>query len=174
MNVNGLLSLLASNHAVEEKLGHRYDKVEELEDDLSAPRIAYVGKDSRTESESAVVSGLAYVGALGTVGAIVASGGTIAAAILGAATAGGVGGLIGGVLARFIDRHHADYLQKQLDHGGLLLWVSTRNAEQERTARAILTRCSGDDVHSHDLPEPRFAMEGGVSYDTSFMNRLGL
>jgi hypothetical protein len=78
------LSLLAGNKAVEEKLGHVYETVSELEDDSRAAYQAYVGSDSRTEAKGAIMSGLAYVGAIGAVGAIVASGGTIAAAILGA------------------------------------------------------------------------------------------
>ncbi len=36
------LSLMASEKAVEEKLGHKYRKAPELEDDDSVPRIAYV------------------------------------------------------------------------------------------------------------------------------------
>jgi hypothetical protein len=168
------LSLLASEHVVEDKLGHRYDKVAELEDDTSVPRIAYVGKDSRVEGESVAISGLAYIGAVGAAGAILAAGGTIAAAILLAGTAGGIGGLIGAILARYMDEHHAKYLQEQLDHGGLLLWVSVRGAEQERRACEILKRCSGDDVHVHDLPELHFDVTKGVSHDTSFMNRLGM
>ncbi len=168
------LSLLASAHAVEEKLGHKYDKVADLEDDPSVPRIAYMGKDSRVEGESAVVGGLAYVGALGAVGAIVASGGTIAAALIGAAAAGGLGAAVGAVLAKFLDRHHAHYLQEQLDRGGLLLWVSVRTARWENTARGILTRCGAEDVHMHDLPELHPDVTKGVSYDLSFMNRLGL
>ncbi len=168
------LSLLASQHAVEEKLGHKYNKVSELEDDLSIPRTIYVSKDSRTEAETAVVSGLAYVGALGTVGAIVATGGTIGVAILGAAAAAGVGGLVGGVLARFMDQHHAKHLQEQLDHGGLLLWGATHGKDQEDKARAILERCGAQHVHVHDLPAPATDMAGGESYDLSFMKRLGL
>ena len=147
------LSLLASEHAVEAKLGHRYDKVVELEDDTGVPRIAYIGKDS---------------------GAIVATGGTIAAALLGAAAVGGMGGLIGAGLAKFMGAHHADYLQEQLDHGGLLLWVSVHGPGQARTACEILKRCSGRDVHLHDLPELHFDATKGVSYDTSFMKRLGM
>lgn len=168
------LTLLASEHAVTEKLGHRYQKVDEIEDDLSVPRIAYVGHDSRVEGEAAAVGGLAYVGALGAVGAIVASGGTVAAAILGAAAAGGMGGLIGGALSRFLDRHHADHLRRQLDHGGLLLWVSTHDETQEKKACDILRNNGGEHVHVHDLPHPDYAFEGGESYDLSFMNRLGL
>ncbi len=168
------LSLLASQHAVEEKLGHKYDKVDELEDDLSIPRTVYISKDSRVEAETAVVSGLAYVGALGTVGVIVASGGTIGVAVLGTAVAAGVGGLIGGVLAKFMDQHHAKHLQEQLDRGGLLFWVATHGKDQEDKARAILERCRAGHVHAHDLPAPSSAMAGGESYDLSFMKRLGM
>jgi hypothetical protein len=168
------LSLLASEHVVEDKLGHRYDKVAELEDDTGVPRVAYVGKDSRVEGESVAISGLAYIGAVGAAGAIVATGGSVAAALLGAAAVGGMGGLIGAGLAKFMDAHHADYLQEQLDHGGLLLWVSTHGADQERQACEILKRCSGRDVHLHDLPELDFDATEGVSYDTSFMKRLGM
>jgi hypothetical protein len=41
----------------------------------------------------------------------------MAAAILGAALAGGAGGLIGGILAKLIGDRHAHRLQEQLEHG---------------------------------------------------------
>ncbi len=88
--------------------------------------------------------------------------------------AGGAGGLIGARLSGFIDSHHAHYLQDQLDRGGLLLWVRTPDAEHERRATEILERHSAEDVHVHDLPDLRFETTGGVSHDTSFMNRLGM
>lgn len=168
------LSLLASDHAVEEKLGHAYEKVAELEDDPEAPHLAYIGTDSRTEAKGLVTGGLAYVGAIGTVGLIVASGGTVAAAIVGAAVAGGAGGMIGAFLSRFIERHHADSLQEHLDHGGLLLWVRTTDAEHEQRALEVLKRNGAEDVHVHDLPDIDYTMEGGISRETSFMQRLGL
>lgn len=146
------LSLLASEHAVEEKLGHAYEKVTELEDDTSVPRTAYVSTESRGDAEGGLIGGLLYVGALAAAGAIVASGGTLAAAIAGAAMTGGAGGLIGSVLAKFVGEHHARYLQEQLDHGGLLLWVRTRDQEHERRAVDILSRHSAHDVHTHALP----------------------
>ena len=43
-------------------------------------------------------------------------------------------------------------LQEQLDRGGLLLWVHTRDAAHEERATEILRRHSGRDVHVHDLP----------------------
>jgi len=40
------LSLLASEHAVNRKLGHRYRKVSSLEDDPVIPRAAYVSPEA--------------------------------------------------------------------------------------------------------------------------------
>lgn len=148
------LSLLASEHAVEGKLGHRYEKVDELEDDPSAPRTVYVSTESIGDAEGGLIGGLMYVGAVATAGAVVASGGTLGAAIAGAALVGGAGGLIGQVLAQLIGDHHARYLQEQIDHGGLLLWVRTRDAAHEGRAVKILSKHSAHNVHSHALALP--------------------
>ena len=83
------LSLLASDKAVDQKLGHHYDRVAELEDDPDVPTQAYVGSDSRVEGQAAVIGGLVYVGAIASIGAIVASGGTATIALIGAMVAGG-------------------------------------------------------------------------------------
>jgi len=146
------ISLMAGEEAVEEKLGHMYRKVEEVEDDPAVPRSAYVARESLGAAEGALAGGLLYVGAAAAAGAVFATGGTLAAAITASALAGGAGGLIGTVLASMVGRHHADYLQTQLDHGGLLLWVRTWDAEHEKRAIEILSRHSAHDVHIHDLP----------------------
>jgi len=149
------ISLLAGEQAVQDKLGHVYEKVADLEDNADAPRVAYAARDSVVEAKTGVISGLAYVGAVAAVGAIVASGGTLAWAIGGAALAGGGGGLIGAVAARWIGRDHAKDLQAKLDKGGLLLWVRLRDTEHEKRAVDILSKHSADDVHVHDLPTTR-------------------
>jgi outer membrane lipoprotein SlyB len=145
------LSLLAGELAVEEKLGHRYRKVAELEDDARVPCTAYVSLESIGDAEGGLIGGLMYIGAVVAGGAAVASGGTLAGAFLAAAMAGGAGGLLGSALAKLIDYHHADYLHRQLDKGGLLLWVHLRDPEHEQRARRILERHSGEDVHVHEL-----------------------
>ena len=145
------VSLLASEQAVEEKLGHAYEKAVELDDDTSVPRAAYISTESRGDAEGGIIGGLVYVGAVAATGAVVASGGTLAVAIAAAALVGGAGALIGAVLAKLIEVHHADYLQEQLNHGGLLLWVRTRDKEHERRAIEILSKHSAHDVHTHHL-----------------------
>jgi hypothetical protein len=149
------VSLLAGEKAVQDKLGHLYEKSSDLEDDADAPRAAYVARDSLVEAKTGVIGGLAYVGAIAAVGAIVASGGTLAWAIGGAALAGGGGGLIGAVASRWLGREGAKDLQAKLDKGGLLLWVRVRDHEHEKRAVDILSKHSADDVHVHELPVSR-------------------
>ena len=143
------ISLLASEHVVEEKLGHRYNKVTETEDDPAIPRCCYVSPESVSAAEGGLIGGLLYVGAIAAAGAVLVSGGALATALAGMAVAGGGGALVGGLLAKLVGDRHAGYLQEQLERGGLLLWVRTWNQEDERRAVEILKRHSGADVHVH-------------------------
>jgi hypothetical protein len=124
------LSLLAGEDTIAEKLGHRFERVEYYEDDEAVPRAAYISREAVGDAEGGLVGGLVYVGAV----------------------AGGLGGVIGSALAGLVGEHHARSLQKQLDRGGILLWVRTPDAEHEARATAILGRHAATDVHVHDLP----------------------
>jgi hypothetical protein len=143
------ISLLATEQAVNRKLGHRYERVEELEDDPAAPRVAYRTRTSLGESEDRLIGSLTYLPAVVAAGTVVASAGVVAAAVTGTAIAGA---LIGTVLSHWLDKSHAEHLQEQLDRGGLLLWVRTPDPETQQRALAILTRHSAHDVHIHRLP----------------------
>lgn len=145
------LSLLASEEAVEKELGHAYRKTTELEDDAGAPRVAYVSTESIGDAEGALIGTPLYVAALAAAAAVVVSGGSLAAAIAGAAVAGGAGAAIGTVFARLVSKKHADLIEEQLAHGGLLLWVRTWDEGEERRACTILEKHSGQDVHVHAL-----------------------
>jgi hypothetical protein len=149
------LSLLAAAATVDEKLGHHYKKVEEVEDNPAAPRTYYVSQDAIDGVKAALVGGLVFLGAVGAIGAIVASGGTLAATITGAALGAGTWGLFGEILAKSLGDDHAAYIREQLEHGGLLLWVRCADPEQEKRAAEILSKHSGRDVHVHSLPSPR-------------------
>ncbi|MDE8652803.1 hypothetical protein [Novosphingobium album (ex Liu et al. 2023)] len=146
------LSLLASEHTVEKKLGHRYSRVDILADDPEVPRTAFVSTEAIGDAEGGIIGGLVYVGAIAAVGAIVATGGTLLAVIVGAALAGGAGGLVGSVLAKRLGQHHAQYLEEQIVRGGLLLWVRVRDHASEERAVAILRKHSADKAHTHMLP----------------------
>jgi len=146
------VSLLASEEAVVEKLGHRYRSVRDIEDDPKIPTTAFVTEEGLGAAQGGVIGSLLYLPALAGVAVVVASGGTMAAAIAAAAILGGVGGGIGGVLARIIGNEHADRIEDQLEHGGLLLFVRTSTPEAEKAAVDILTRNGGRDVHLHAIP----------------------
>ena len=151
------ISLLASDKVVEGKLGHLYERVQQLEDADDAPRREYVSAAARGDAQGGLIGGLMYVGALAAAGAVFASGGTLGVALAGAAAAGGAGGAAGAVLAKFIGDRHAKELQAQLDRGGLLLWVRTRAPELEARAQQILRKHSGRDIHLHEMPNPQAA-----------------
>jgi hypothetical protein len=65
---------------------------------------------------------------------------------------GGGGASAGALLARAIGEAYATRIEDQLAEGGLLLWVRTRDADDERKAVEILTAHGGKDVHVHGLP----------------------
>ena len=76
----------------------------------------------------------------------------IGAIAVAAVLTGGAGGFIGSILAKWVGDHHAHYLQEQMNHGGLLLWVHARDAAVEQRAVDILKKHSGVNVHVHVLP----------------------
>jgi hypothetical protein len=135
-------SVLADEAAVERKLGHRYQRVAEMEDERSAPRETFFTRVSRLESEYGIPVGLASLGFL----ALGGTGGGVAALV--AATGGAA---LGAALGRMLYRHHARRVEEQLARGGLLLWVNVRDAAEEKTAVETLKAHSAHDVHMHEV-----------------------
>jgi len=145
------ITLLASEDAIVKKLGHKYKKIEELEDNSAAPRARYVSTEALGAAKGGLIGGWLAVGALGAAGLVLASGGALALAMVTAALGAEIGGLIGAIFGEFIEEHHAQYYQDQLRHGGLLLWVRTSDEASESAADEILSRHSGRDVHAHAI-----------------------
>jgi hypothetical protein len=147
------LNVLAHEDAITQKLGRGYKSTAEFEDDPEAPRIGYVPDETIGNAEGAVIGAGIYVPAVIGSLAVVASGGSLLGAFAVAAIAGGAGGMIGAALARLIGYEHAKHLNQHLHHGGLLLWVRTRDTAREQKALEILRRHSAHDVHLHEVPE---------------------
>ncbi len=146
------ISLLATREAIDGKPGQEVERVEELEDDPSVPRWPYVSREGLGAGEGGLIGGLAHIPAVTAAGAVVVTGGALAPAILAGIGAGGAGAAAGAVLARWLGNRYAESYEKQLERGGLLLWVNTREPEDERRATEILSRHGGRDVHVHDMP----------------------
>ncbi len=148
------ISLLASEKAVEEKLGHYYEKPVEIEDDPDAPRVAYVSKESIGAAEGALIGGPLYVAAVTSAGLAIAAGGPLAVAAAAAVIGGGAGALIGAFLAGYVGKQYARHIEEQLEHGGIVLWVNLRDAAHEERATQILRKYAVADLHVHEVPGP--------------------
>ena len=135
-------SLLASEDAVEKKLGHRYQQVKEMEDNPKTPRATFFSHISRLEAEYLPAPIFASIGALTFAGI---------ASALPALIAAGSGAVLGIALGRLMHERHATRIREQVARGGLLLWVSVRNAQEEKTALNVLRAHSTHDVHSHEI-----------------------
>lgn len=145
------LSLLAGEHAIEEKLGHIYTKATDIEDDPDVPTIAYISPEAIGDAKAALIGTPMYFAAITATGIMAAVGGPLAAIVAVAVAAGGAGAILGSVLALMVDKHHADYIEKQIGHGGLLLWVHTSDDKREKRAKEILSKHSAHDIHVHKI-----------------------
>ncbi len=146
------LSLLKRQKEVEQRLGHSYDNVSELEDDPDVPTRAYIGTDSLTEAKAAIVGIPCFIGAVATGATVTASGGSTLETVLWSGIMGIGGACVGGIFAGIVAHRQRDYLGEQLEHGGIVLWVRTVDIEHEKRACEILERADATDVHVHDHP----------------------
>jgi hypothetical protein len=94
---------------------------------------------------------MVILGAMTSAVAVVQAGGRLSLTLICAAFGAEVGGLVGRVLGEFIEERHVRYLEEQLSHGGLLIWVRISSEEQENLVRDILKRHSARDVHAQAL-----------------------
>jgi hypothetical protein len=147
------LGLLASEHAVQQKLGGVYTRIDEIKDAPHASETAFVKNKSVEDTMHGLTGGLYFVGGTAAMGAVVASsavlGGPLAVAIAAAVAVGAVGALVGGI----IRKSDADYLREQVDEGRLLLFVrglgDTASAER---AMEIMSRHAAADVKLCKVP----------------------
>jgi hypothetical protein len=147
----GCLSVLGNEKAIEDKLGHSYGSTKDLEDNPNVPRATWV-PDESIVAEAACIGTPAYLSAIIGSLMVFASGGTLLGGVAIAAVAGGAGATVGTALAGIVGHEHAKHLNENLNRGGLLLWVRTRDVEAEKKALDVLRRHSGQDVHLHPVP----------------------
>ncbi|EPX83690.1 hypothetical protein [Salipiger mucosus] len=147
------ISLLGSEAAVEEKLGKRFWRAADLEDDPQAPRASFVSEEAIGELEGGIAGGFFFLGSYIAMAALLTPASTLAASVAAMAIGGGPAAVVGTLLARRVGRTHRDYYAEQIRHGGILLWVRTVDPEREALARKIMEGHSGRDVHVHDWSE---------------------
>jgi hypothetical protein len=136
-----------SGHVAED-----YREAGEVEDKPGVTREAPTDETDIRQRRTLDISMAATIAAFAAVGFTVLSGGApVLAAGVGAVAAGGVGGL-GALLGRLYGQGQERFVQEQIDRGGVLLWVRTRDAEAETRALDILRRHAAEDAHVHEVP----------------------
>ncbi|HYA81127.1 MAG TPA: hypothetical protein VED87_09380, partial [Methylocystis sp.] len=143
------ISLLGEDDAVRAR--NASGRVIDLEDDDRAPRLPYIDPESLNEGKASIIAVLFYVGAFVGAGVLTAASGVFANPIVGGALGGGLAGLVGVVISRYIHRRQRGWLEAQLKRGGLVLWARVWNPEREREAITVMERNGGHHVHVHNV-----------------------
>lgn len=143
------ISVRGSEGALKYEFGTDSVAPEYLEDNPSAPRSHLVGVEELGVAQGVLVGAGLYLGA--AIAIITTDGLASSDAILTLVTNSVLGGLVGGLLARFLSTQYYKFFQNQERMGGLVLWVETPDEEQRETAESILRKHGGRDVHTHNM-----------------------
>jgi hypothetical protein len=84
-------------------------------------------------------------------GATIMTGGGALAAIIGATVAGGGAGALIEVLGKRAGSEREQFLQEQIEKGGILLWIKIKEPTDETLAREILKRHNATNILRHEL-----------------------
>jgi hypothetical protein len=125
--------------------------VRQVADDPSIHRDAVVSDTDVRQGRTLATSLGAVVAAFVATGATIMSGGAALAAVIGAAAAGGGAAAAINLLGRQVGKSREEFLREQVQNGGILLWVATRQADDEGRACAILRRHGASNVHVHEM-----------------------
>ena len=143
------ISLLGEDEMVRAR--NSSESVVDLEDDDRTPRLPYIDPESLNEGKASIIGVLFYVGAFVGAGILSAASGIFSNPIVGGALGGGLAGLVGVVISRYIIRRQRGWLEAQLKRGGLVLWARVWSAEREREAITVMERNGGRHVHVHNV-----------------------
>lgn len=145
------INMMASHDAVKRKLGRHFVAGMKIDEDESIPQAIYDDEHDVISEKRMAVGLPVYIGGLGAGLAVVATGGTLAFAALIAAAGASVGAGMGTLIARTIGKKHAEFLEKQLSLGALMVMVEVEDAKHEDRAVALLKSAGGENVHAHTL-----------------------
>ena len=145
------MSILAREGYLDGDLAKPYADMRRAEDDPAAPRHAIYADTDVRQGRTLLTSMASVIAALAASGAVVMTGGAALPAIAAAIGAGGGVGAIGALIGKHAGDEQQKYLDEQLAHGGILLWVKIADPANESRIRAILMRHAAADVHARDV-----------------------
>lgn len=136
----------------------------DLADDPDAGHQAMVSDTDVRQGRTLAAGTAGVIAAFVASGATILTGGTALAAIVGAAMAGGGAAAVVEGAASLAGQKRDDFLRKQLEQGGILLWVKLHDPGEVDAARAILARHGATNIHVHPVAsEARQAADGSAS-----------
>lgn len=143
------ISVLGGEKAIEKVFGHFKPRTQKIADHPKAPRNVAILPEERALGAAGLTGGFAYLG--GCIVAIAANG--MADNVLLASIAAGslAGGLVGFGVAMIFRQMFIQETRRQIEQGGLALWVHTPDPEAEILACDILRRHGGTQIHIHEL-----------------------
>ena len=122
-----------------------------IADDPNAEREAVTTDPDVRQGPTLAASMAGVIAAFVASGATILTGGTVLAAIVGAAAAGGGATVAMEALGKLWGDSRDSFLQEQIRHGGILLWVALRESDQRGQAEEIMRRHGAIDVHYHEM-----------------------
>jgi hypothetical protein len=146
------ISFMAREGYLDGHLKREYPDVRQAADDPRVPRDPVIDETDIRQQRTLDTSLAATIAGFAAAGFTVMTGGALPLAIGLAAVAMGGVGAAGALVGRAAEKGQETFLEEQLQHGGVLLWVHTADLEAERRALEILRRDGGEDAHIHELP----------------------
>jgi hypothetical protein len=122
-----------------------------IEDNPKVARAAYMPAESRAEEATALTGAPALIVGLGAALAAGTAGlsliPTLALTVGGTLASGGAGML----LARFFGHRHADFIRRQIEAGGLVLWVHSPDKGADARIVETVAKHGARDIHQHAI-----------------------
>ncbi len=149
------ISVLASEDEVRAKLSAQRPDLHDIMENPATPRAVFIPQEVLREGMASLIGVPLYFGA--AMGALVI---LINAAVdsarwpvvlFGALIGGLMGAAIGGAGSLLVRRWWQYNIQRQLNNGGMVVWVNISMPEQEPRAWHVLSRNKAHHVHVHEI-----------------------
>lgn len=144
------ISVIGSEKSMEAVFNKPHVEPEKIMKDPETPRSPLIDENELGVAQGAMMGGGMLAGVATTVmatGAIAMPGAAVTAIII-----GGLGGTaVGAALAKIMGKSYDDHFEKQIDAGGLLLWVRTPSKDIEEKAIKLLQDNGGEKVQAYSI-----------------------
>ena len=124
---------------------------DEIAENPESSRTQVLSDTDLRQTRTLATSIAGVVGAFIAAGAVMMTGGAVLTAIVGAAAAGGGAAAAVEAAGQFVGESRADFMEEQIRHGGILLWVLLHEPNEEVTAREIMTSHGAVATHVHNV-----------------------